>query len=372
MPNSKMNPLDVSILQVTSAHDRGDIRIVKKITNSLAAHYEVNLMVADGLPSEILFNGVKVWSVKKRSSRIKRFTLTPFNLFFEILKIKPDLVHLHDPELIHIGVILRLLGYKVIYDSHENLPEQIIDKPYLNKYIATALSMLVRVYEVAALRPMTAVVCATDSIAVSLGTANKTCVVINNYPIVSKIETKNRDRFTAVYVGGISRVRGIVELISALEYSKVIQEFRLIGSFNEDGLLDEVKELKGWQKVKYLGQLSYDEARIVLRQSEVGIITFLPIKNHINSRPNKLFEYMENGLAILASNFDSWEDLINEVECGNTVNPTNPLLIAKTLDSLLLSNNLAEMGNKGYKMVTGSLNWDVEAAKLIELYRKIL
>ena len=181
-----------------------------------------------------------------------------------------------------------------------------------------------------------------------------------------------RDKNTAVYIGGISEIRGIKELVRSLEFSKKINELRLIGSFNDENLYNEVKKMKGWAKVDYYGQLEHEKANLILKKSEVAVVTFLPVPNHLESQPNKLFEYLESKTPIIISNFPVWKKFIDNHNCGLTVDPTNPQEIGLALDKLFSSLNLNEMGEIGYKTIIEKYNWENESKKLIELYNNIL
>ena len=59
------------------------------------------------------------------------------------LGLKADLYHIHDPELLTAGYLLRLRGKKVIYDIHEDLPRQIFGKSYLRPYLRASISFLI-------------------------------------------------------------------------------------------------------------------------------------------------------------------------------------------------------------------------------------
>ncbi len=49
------------------------------------------------------------------------------------LRANADLYHLHDPELLPGGILLRLLGKRVVFDIHEDLPKQIRIKPWIHR-----------------------------------------------------------------------------------------------------------------------------------------------------------------------------------------------------------------------------------------------
>lgn len=291
----------------------------------------------------------------------------------KIIKFKRHIIHIHDPELIVVGLFLRLIGYQVIFDSHEDLPKQVLSKNYLNSSVARLLQKMILLFEKIFLRFFSAIICATSSIEHSMKSLNKTVITINNYPIILKnSENSERDNNTVVYVGGISKIRGIKELVKSLEFSKKVSELRLIGSFNDKNLYDDVKKMKGWEKVVYYGQLEHVKANLILRKSAVAVVNFLPVPNHLESQPNKLFEYLESKTPILISNFPIWKKFIDNYNCGLTVDPTNPQEIGSALDKLFSSLNLNEMGEIGYKTIIEKYNWENESKKLIKLYNNIL
>ena len=105
----------MTITHLTSVHPRYDTRIFLKECTSLAKKYQVNLVVADGKGDEVK-NGVSLYDVGKESGRLNRILKTPKKILKKAIDLDSDIYHLHDPELVFIGLELKKIGKIVIFD----------------------------------------------------------------------------------------------------------------------------------------------------------------------------------------------------------------------------------------------------------------
>jgi glycosyltransferase involved in cell wall biosynthesis len=105
----------------------------------------------------------------------------------------------------------------------------------------------------------------------------------------------------------------------------------------------------------------------------VGLILFHPVANHTESQPNKIFEYMQAGIPVVASNFALWRQIIEGAGCGILVDPFDINGIADAIKWLLDNPNGAEiMGEKGRQAVIEKYNWDPEGENLTRFYERML
>lgn len=363
------------VVHLTSAHPRFDTRIFIKQCCSLVKKYDVFLIVADGLGDKVK-NNVSIYDVGKFNNRKDRVLNAPKAVFKKALKLDADLYHLHDPELIPLGLKLKKLGKKVIFDAHEDLPNQIQSKHYLNAFSKKLLSTAVKIYEKFACSRLDGVVAATPYIRDKFLYINSNTVDINNYPkieefTVNKLFAKTENQ--VCYIGGLANVRGIKEMVKSLELTTDKVTLKIAGNFVDKRLEEIVSKMSGWQNVEFLGYIDREGINYTLNTSVAGLVVLHPTISYIDSLPVKMFEYMAAGIPVIASNFPLWRSIIDDAQCGLCVDPLEPQEIANAMDYLVTHPDEAiAMGENGRQAVIEKYNWSNEETKLFSFYSKIL
>lgn len=364
------------VCHVTTVHPRYDARIFLKEARSVAqAGYETHLVVGDGYGDEVR-DGVHIHDIGKRpASRRKRMRQQPARAIRAVRALSPAVVHLHDPELLPLGVKLAKAGLRVIYDAHEDVPRQIQNKYWIPRLWRMPVARGFEWFENRAVRRFAGVVGATPQIAARFAGLGVYSVCVNNFPLrdemVPAAGIDRRKSRSVCYTGVITRLRGIVEIVRALP---LVPDVRLIlcGKFGDPGLEDEIRLEEGWQQVDYRGEVGRAEVADAMASSFAGLVTYLPAPNHGDAQPNKLFEYMSASLPVIASNFPVWEQMVQAPGAGICVDPTSSQQIANAIWRLRDNPDEVErMAAAGRSAVVGRYNWENEAKNLIAFYEEV-
>lgn len=367
----------IKICHFASNHEGLDTRIALKECASLASSgYDTHLVIT-ATPGEVAkaaAQGVTIHSLPQASGRFSRMLSHAWRCYRTASGVGAAVYHFHDPELIPYGMLFRLRGRQVIYDVHEDYPRDILDKYWLPKWIRKPVAGAISALEHVGSRWFFGVVAATPVIAQRFRRITSATVNVNNYPWPSELVPPAAAvprKSQICYVGNITRLRGLRAIIDALPLVPEVT-FMLCGQFSEPGFEEELRAQPGWNQVHFLGKVDREQARQVMAQSIAGVVTFLPVRSHLDAQPNKLFEYMSAELPVIASNFPLWREIIVDTGAGLCIDPESPAAIAGAIRTLSDDPCGAEsMGKAGRRAVLSTYNWPSEASKLVKFYQEL-
>ena len=377
--STPINDRVMRIVHLTSAHGPFDVRIFHKECRSLArAGYEVIEIGNFAFNGEV--DGVTVRGLNRTGGRLQRSTVSLIPIAREALRVSGDLYHLHDPELLFVGLLLRAAGKKVIYDIHEDLPRTVLFKAYLPQSIRKPLMWATEVAENILARQMSGLVAATPALAQRFRRFKSNTIAVNNYVILDEFTPQpsvvNQSPQPAVtYYGGMSTERGIHEMLAAVDLlpKDLGVKLELAGSFYVQQQQDAVMARAEWQNVLWHGELDRTGLASLLKRVRVGLVVLHPHPAYVTSHPTKLFEYMAAGIPVIASDFPLWRNIVESAQCGLLVNPLDPAAIAAAIERLITSPDEARrMGMRGRAAAERQFNWALEENALLSFYRSLL
>jgi glycosyltransferase involved in cell wall biosynthesis len=363
------------IRHLTSVHSIRDPRIFHKECKSLAsAGHDVGL-VAVHERAEVI-DGVKIVPVARAEGRLDRMLRVGWRVYRAARRERADIYHFHDPELLWVGVLLKLGGASVIYDVHEDVPKQIMGKHWIPGRARPLISRAVAVVEQLGARIVDGIVAATPSIAAKFP-PQKT-VVVQNFPEAAFARGDGAQRPFAersdafVYAGGLMEIQGVREMATAFALLPEGMTGTVAGTFYPATLEAEIAALPGWTRVRYLHQVPRAEVVQAMRDARAGLVLNHPTVNYVDAYPTKMFEYMALGLPVVCSNFPLWTEIVRSADCGVAVDPRDPEAIARAITALGDDPELARrLGANGRRAIAERFNWEAEVAKLEALYRQV-
>ena len=361
------------VTHLTSVHTRSDIRIFHKECISLKdAGYDVSLVVADGLGFGTV-RGVAIHDVGAPVGRIGRMLKSTNLIYQKAVALDSDVYHFHDPELIPVGVKLKKLGKKVIFDIHEDVPTQLLHKKYIYKPLRPVLSVLFRAYQRFACSRFDSLIVPQPTMMLNYQKIART-VLVENFSFVNSHQPVrlSLDNICIFHGGAITADRGLFNMLCLAQQLREGDKFYLAGKI-EVGLLAQAEQHPGWQKITYLGVIPVEEVSKYYSISNLGVILYNNVDQYNLSYAIKLFEYMSYGIPVLMPDFGEWIDFNQENNCGLNVKVDDEQSLLQALDYIRCNAAVhLDMGRNGYVAVRDNYNWTVAESKLINLYKELL
>jgi glycosyltransferase involved in cell wall biosynthesis len=347
---------------------------------SLAADgHEVHIIAEmEKTLDKTIVDGVHLHRAEPFDSRIKRMLRKTPSVLAMARTIEADVYHFHDPEfLIYIGKFGKIVKKPVVYDVHEDYAAAILSKYWLYKPIRSLVSRMFSYIEKKKVKKIFGLVVAWPKL-LEKYVGHPRVALINNFPYQNELscssgQKNERINGKFIYVGGLTRIRSIMEMIRAIALAGKSYQLVLGGPWGSEQYKDECMSEPGWSQCKYLGYMSRAEMSAQFSTVQAGLVLFYPEPNHMYSVPNKIFEYMSAGLPVIASDLPMQRSIIEETDCGVIADARSPEDICVKMQ--WIAGHPAEatsLGEKGILYIQKKYNWELEYNKLLDFYIQIV
>lgn len=296
-------------------------------------------------------------------------------LFFFLLFHKVNLLLSNDLDTaLPNFFISKLKGVKMIYDSHEYFTEtpELVGRPRVQR-----VWKRIEGFVVPRLKEMITV---CDSIAELFEQQyGVKCHVVRNIPPKAALPPKGdkialglpEDKHLLVLQGsGINIQRGAEELVEAMRYLEDCFLMVIGGGDVLPVLKRMVSDLHIEDRVRFFPRMPYRQMMAYTQLAELGFV--LDKDTNLNYRfclPNKLFDFIQAGVPIVASHLVEIEKIIKKYHIGLFIPDHQPVSIAETVKRGLNDAAARTEWQQGLALAAEELCWEKEQQTLIEIYK---
>jgi len=372
-PSQDSSPL---ICQLASGHSVEDERILHRMARTAAqsGYQSVFVVPHDGKASCPGVTLIACPQTEKKLSGWRRWTVS-VPLLGWALRSKVDLFQIHDFDLLPAGLILKLFGRRVIYDVHDDYETTFKDRLRHRKWIRGWFPPVWWWFERNAARAFDGVVVADRHLAKKFAHCHP--VILGNYPrldFTPVAQAEDEETFNLLYVGGVTRERGLEMVLKALEFLPMPKlRLHIIGTSRETDLIEQ---LRANPRVIMHGRVPWTELYRYYIRSHVGLALYQPMESFFyypGENAVKVVECMAAGIPVLTSDFPGLKKFVADSQCGLVVKPDDPKAIADSIHRLIDEPDLRQtLGATGRHLFESEYNWEKHEPQLVELYQRIL
>lgn len=369
---------------VSVVHALHDHRFLYKQCKGLAdSGFDVDYYVRSS--KKCVINRINIKPLKSHVSRVRRF-LSTFLLLPKLVKGKYDVIHLVDPELLPLGMILKLLTRTVvIFDAHEDYVDFMKHKHYLNSLFSNVLSLGIRFVLYLSSLLLDGFVFADEGTAEEfkkLPPARKS--FFHNFPMLSMFPDKLQDwatrKYNVVFLGTMSRTSGTFVVLAAIAAVKLrFPKLRCLfigqpGDQIKAQVVEYIQRHDLSRNIEFTGRLPHGDVPKVLRECKVGVIGLVDIPKFHKNIATKMFEYMACGVPIVCGDLPPERRYITHGEHGYLVPPENPQAMADAICKIISDTKLGQKMAEDCRehLLKHGYYAEKEIDNLVEFYNYIL
>lgn len=406
MPTNNKPPQ--TVLMISTDHLMIDRRILQQARSLVEAGYEVTVASGFECPQASSYeeNGIKIhrftydWSYNapSRLTGLWQKAMKAFNLILRphnvrlghtgytqwirgvLLPYKADIIHVHDLPLLWLGYELsKQWKSHLIYDAHEiyyaqsSLPKRARrilcaqEKhlvPKLN-FFSTVNEFCAKHFEqVHGVKP----VVFYNSVPQAIISADRE----DSRRALRKLADIPFEHKVVLYQGWISPERNLRSLVCSCEFIPDDTHIVVIGYGDYRQQLEQELQGKTWEnRVHFLGKIEPSKLITLTAGADLGIIPYQPIDlNHQFCSPNKFFEFVQSGVPVLSEELPFFQMMREKFGCVHTGKLNTAASLGQEIKSLLSNAEYLSSLQRNCINAAAQLCWEVEGARLIELYKQ--
>lgn len=297
-------------------------------------------------------------------------------LFFFLLSHKADILYSNDLDtLLPNYFVSKFKSKELYYDCHEyftGMPELEGRKPPYRIWKTIERSIFPKLKHIITVNDSMAKLY-SDEYRVNVNVVRNLPMAADekSNPVRAKKDFHLPEKKLIIFQGaGINIHRGAEEALLAMQY---VNDAALVFAGSGDvipKLKSMVKEFNLEQKVFFTGKLPPSELKALTRLAHIGLS--LDKDTNINYRfslPNKLFDYIQAGVPVLASPLPEISKIISEYNIGLFISNHESEHIAEKINTMLSDDVQYLKWKENLKRAAGDLNWEKEKTKFLALFK---
>lgn len=390
------------ICKVWDADYPWDVRAEKICRSLTASGHEVNIVarnraarpIRETLP-EATVHRLRPWPVGAKLSNASMFPAF-FNprwvsaIYRTSRRERADVILVRDLPLAPTAIaVARVLRIPVILDMAENYPAMM--QSLLDNQLRRPWDVLVRnpratrAVERWVLRHVDHVLVVVEESRdrlVALGLAPERITVVGNTPPLERVDATVahahvRGELHLNYLGLLEAPRGLAVVIDALARARargLSVKLTVIGTGRERARFEQQARDVGLDgsAIRFMGYLPNSEALRLVREADVGLVPHQANEGWNTTIPNKLFDYMAAGLAILSSDALPAARVVRETATGEVYVGTDPEALVGAIERMVDPVRRATVGSNGRRAVATRYNWEADAKRLLAALDRVV
>lgn len=353
------------VLVATVVHTPTDARILhREIAAMTAAGWAITYLApwsVDRQPPA----GVRPVPVPRASGRRRLRAARAARRALAALAPEHDLVLVHDPDLVPVALSVRT-ARPLVWDVHEDTAAALTDRSWVPRLLRPILRAGVRWLERIAERRCRLLLAEPSYQA----RFRRQHPVVPNLPWARAERAGRREDDRAVYVGRLSRSRGLDLMLEVGRRLRGRVEVVLIGAVDP---ADRAVLERGVDEgaVTWLGERPNDVALAEVAGSVAGMSLLRDEPNFRDSTPTKVLEYMATGVPVVTTPLPEAERLVSIHGSGTVVPFDDAGAAADAVLELADDRDRWERQSRaGFEAVASELSWDRQVPAFLDVLRR--